>query len=56
MDNAPATLAAAIRDMMSAGDAARAEMGERGRAMVAAEYTWSAVADRMIGLYGRCMK
>lgn len=56
VDNAPATLAAAIRDMMSAGDAARAEMGERGRAMVAAEYTWSAVADRMIGLYGRCMK
>ena len=45
------SLSAALADMMRKGDATRAEMGARGRALVEAYYTWSAVCDKIIRGY-----
>lgn len=51
VSNEPEKLAAAISEMMSLDDATRRVMGEKGRRLVEAKYTWSAVADTMIEKY-----
>ena len=49
--NDPPALAAAILDMVSAGDVRRREMGARGQALVREKYSWPAVADKMAAEY-----
>lgn len=51
VSNEPQELAAAISEMVSVGDATRREMGAKGRGLVEAKYTWSAVADTMLAKY-----
>jgi len=50
--NAPDALAAAIRRLLSDGDA-RAAMGRRGRELVQSRFTWDRVAAEMEQHYGR---
>lgn len=47
VDNDPETLAKALREAMSLSDEERRQMGEVGRRLVEAKYTWSAVAKKM---------
>lgn len=42
---------AGLRAAIEAGDAERRAMGERGQAMVRAEFSWEIIADRMAALY-----
>lgn len=51
VENDVETLAKAMGEMMSLTDDGRAEMGRRGRALVEATYTWSAVARAMMKAY-----
>ena len=51
VSNEPEKLAVAISEMMSLDDAARRVMGEKGRRLVEAKYTWSAVADTILAKY-----
>lgn len=44
-------LAAALPEVLSTGDEARAQMGERGRELVRAQYTWEAIAPRLRSVY-----
>ena len=44
-------LGAALEEMMSLSDAARYEMGLKGRALVERKYTWTAVAEKMREVY-----
>ena len=56
ISNEPAKLAAAIVDMISAGNQKRREMGERGRRLVEEKYTWEAVARTMVNEYKKVMQ
>lgn len=40
-----------LRQLMSAGDAEREEMGRRGRALIEMNYTWDRVAEQTLELY-----
>ena len=51
VSNEPEKLAAAIMEMMSLNDTERRMMGEKGRRLVEAKYTWSAVADTILAKY-----
>lgn len=50
VDGSPASLAAAIRELLAAPERRR-EMGERARRVIQASFTWSAVAPRMAEVY-----
>ena len=41
----------AIKEAIETDDACRREMGQRGRALVLANYTWQSVAKRMLVVY-----
>lgn len=51
--NSPASLAEAIQSAAKLPRARLAEMGERGRRLVAERFTWEAVAKRMAEAYGK---
>lgn len=55
-DNAPATLARTICEMLDAGDGKRREMGEHGGRLVEERYTWDAVAAKMVDGYKGLLK
>lgn len=44
-------LIAALRTAIALSDAERMEMGRRGRALIAREYTWDLAAEKMTGVY-----
>ena len=56
VENTPEALAKAIGEMASMTEEERRQMGERGRALAAKEYTWEAVAEKMIATYRETSK
>jgi glycosyltransferase involved in cell wall biosynthesis len=56
VDAGDEALAAALSDGMALSDAERAQMGERGRALVAREYAPDSVARRMMDVYAWQLK
>ena len=56
VENSPESLAEALVRAVRTPLAARAEMGSRGRRLVAARYSWSAVAQRMLEGYRKVLK
>ena len=55
VSNSPESLSTTILEMMSLSDAERHEMGDRGRKLVDASYTWDAVVGRMIAEYAEVL-
>jgi poly(glycerol-phosphate) alpha-glucosyltransferase len=50
-DPTPASLEEQLRDFLSMGPSERRAMGERGRIVAIADYSWSAISERMILAY-----
>lgn len=53
IDHGPEQLAAALCELIDRGDEARTEMGKRGRAWMAAEFSWDSIADRLLAAYAQ---
>lgn len=51
----PGAVAAAMRDLITAGDEGRRAMGERGRVKALREWSWPGLVDRMDGAYAEAI-
>lgn len=51
----PGAVAAAMRDLIAAGDEGRRAMGERGRVKALREWSWPGLVDRMDGAYAEAI-
>ena len=54
--NDPDSLAQAIWEMMAMSDSERDAMGVKGRSLVVAKYTWTAVSEQMMKVYEEMSK
>ena len=51
VDNSPSSLARILREAMSLDEKTRQRMGAVGRQLVASDYTWPRVAERLLSIY-----
>lgn len=53
IEHGPEPLVAALRELLALSDEARVQMGLRGRAWMAREFSWDTVADSLLNAYSR---